>query len=1027
MTYGLDIVWPLVSDIKDTHFFNTVTLHKNLNIGNNLNIKFNLTSENLIIKNNGFFNSNINIDNYILKINETLITTNTTLVNTHLIVKQNTNSDTININLKNLATKLDIGRNINVEGNVNIGLFSIGKNINCKGTLDIEQKTILQNNLSNSHNLNVNNTIHNKHFLIKNPLELNDIKIIEDLNIKNNITFNTITIPDKINIKKQLITKKNVILLPNKFTLDEYGALGFNNNTLNIVTNLNNNTFILNDSKGCENKSSITINNNTHDFNIVNNNTKNIDILNNSLNIYYNSHIKGNITLTNNISINNNTFINNNINIKNNVKLIDGYVKLPITNKIRKGAIRYNNNTNMIQVVYDKNKYEDLKFVDKNNTGIVRSDENILFNIKNNNIIEFKNDVNILNNVIFSNNLNISQNLNIHNNIYTSTNLNINNIPIQFYNGLLRTYNNNSKNFVSLTLEELNSVYQKPFISMNFYKINITNQYSNLFLNYYNEPSNILFNTNDLYNCEVIVIPVFLKYILINIIINNNNNNTYYLEIYKNSLLQDTIILANINNYINNYELKNIIYFNKNDILKIKVKKLIENDDIDSIFVNFQGYKNININTKGDSNYITEQYIYFNNNSSFNVNIDFKNNINVLNTFSNTNNINISRLSLNNTVKNSDLLNINNNFIINNEGFIGIGTNPNNNYLINIKSKNNSFRLNGNLNINKNYLNVYDLICNNININNNINTHNLLTDKLPLKDYILQENVNCLQNLNIIENININNSILTDKLYLNKYNQSLEQYYINKNNKIYLYENNNNLIYLNYNSIQDRLNSYIYHTGIINENNIMNIKNTIYIKKNNVSFFNNNNTNIFNINIDNNKYFSITSNNTIINTKVKINNINLNDKLKQILYDYYGPKEPFMSYDFRINNNIILYSYNNQNNIETNQYISYFEQNIKNNIILNKVNNIIYSIINIKPFYNNCGYNINLDIVYFTEIELINNNIKTFYNNIKTFKVNNSYNYNVTIYYYTNNIIYPKIYINKHNIQYIYGLKTEIK
>ena len=72
MAYGLDIEWPLARDVVDTHFFNTITIDKNLNIGNNLNIKFNLTSENLIIQNNGFFNSNINIDNYILKINETL-------------------------------------------------------------------------------------------------------------------------------------------------------------------------------------------------------------------------------------------------------------------------------------------------------------------------------------------------------------------------------------------------------------------------------------------------------------------------------------------------------------------------------------------------------------------------------------------------------------------------------------------------------------------------------------------------------------------------------------------------------------------------------------------------------------------------------------------------------------------------------------------------------------------------------------------------------------------------------------------
>ena len=1024
MTYGLDLEWPLVNNVKNTHFFNTIILDKNLNIGNNLNIKFNLTSENLIINNNGFFNSNINIDNYILKINNTLESYNANLINTHLIVNENTTSSNININLRNMATTLVVENNINVESNVNIGLFSIGNNLNCDGNINIENTLILQNNLTNTNNLNVNNTFNKNEFLIKNDLLLDNIKVLEDLNIKNNLNLNTIIVYETKSflIKKNLIVKKHVIL-PYKVSLDKVGAIGFSETNKNIIANLNNNTYILNDSTGYENKSSITIKNN--DFNIINNNVKSIDILNNSLNVYYDSYIKGNITLTDNITINNNTFmINSNITINNNIKLINGYIKLPITNQLHIGSIRYNDNTNMIQVVYDKKKYEDLKFVDKNNTGIIRSDENILFNIKNNNIITFNNATHIYNNVIFSNNLNIANNLYIRNNIYTSSNININNIQIQSYNGLLRTYNTISKNLVSLTLEELNSIYRNPFISSNFYKINITNNYTTLFLNYYNDSKTILVNNNSLYNSEIIYKQVYLTHIFINILSDNYHKNTYYLQIYKNNFLQNTIILEDINNYINNYKLDYTLFFDIDDILEIKVKSLYTTNNLSSIFVNFLGYSNININTKGDSNYITDQHIYFNNTSTFNVNIDFKNNINVLNTFSNTDNINISRLFIKSPINDNHLLNINNNFIINNEGYIGIGTNPNMDYLINVNDTNNCFRLNGNLNITKKFLNTYNLICNNINVNNNINTHNILTNILPLQDYTLQENINCFQNMNIIQNINITNKILTNKLYVSKYNKLFENSYINNNDKMYLYENNNNLIYVFYNNVQDKTNSYLFHSEISNKNNVLNIKKSLYIKKNKVSLYDSNINNIFNININNNKYFSIDNNKTTINSKLKVNNININEKLKNILYDVYGPKDPLLEYDFRENNNITLYSYNNNTPLE---YKYYFAKNITNNITLRKINNIIYSIINIKPFYNNCGYNIDLDIVYFIEITLINNTIKTFYNNIKTFKINNPYNYDVSIYYYTNSIIYPKIYIHKKDIEYIYGLKVEIK
>ncbi len=395
MVYGLDISWPRIDNIKNYHFYNTLTIDKNLNIGNNLNIKFNLTSENLIIKNNGFFNSNINIDNYILKIRDVLETDNINLINTHFVNKQNTNADTINITLKNLATVFNIKKNINIEGNVNIGLFSVGNNINCQSNLNVKQQTILQNNLTNSYNLNVYNSIHKDNFTITNPLTLNNIIVLEDLNVKNNINIKELTINEILKVREDLVTLNGIILLPREVKLDAYGSLGFNTNTLNIKTNLNNNTYILNDSKGCEDRSSILINNNTHNIHITNNNHKSIDVLNDTLDIFYNTNIAGNLTFTNNINIGDTAYINKNINIINDVKLKNGYVQLPITELVYPGAIRYNNNSNLIQTVNNSQQYQDLEFMDKNNTGIIRDNNSVLFTIKNNTIISSNNILDI--------------------------------------------------------------------------------------------------------------------------------------------------------------------------------------------------------------------------------------------------------------------------------------------------------------------------------------------------------------------------------------------------------------------------------------------------------------------------------------------------------------------------------------------------------------------------------------------------------------------------------------------------------
>lgn len=1054
MDYGLDILWPTVENVKNFHFYNTLTVHKNLNVGNNLNIKFNLTSENLIIKNNGFFNSNINIDNYILKIKDVLETDNINLINTHFVNKQNTNAETINIKLKNLATVFTIEKNINIEGNANMGLFSIGNNINCKGNLNVKQKTILKNNLNNNHNLNVQNSIHRNSFTITNPLTLNNILVLEDLNVKNNINIKELTINDKIKIREDLVVLNGIILLPDSVYLNQYGSLGFNSNTLNITTNLNNNTYILNDSKGCDNKSSIVINNNTHNVHIVNNNYKSIDVLNDTLDVFYNTNIAGNITFTNNINIANSAYINKNINIKNDVILDKGYVKLPVTELIFPGAIRYNNNTNLIQIVKSSHKYQDLEFKDANNTGIDRDNENVIFSIKNNNIITVNNNTFINKNVNIFSNVNIVDNLNIKNNIYTSSNINISNIPIQFYNGLLRTYNNNSKNYVSLTLEELNSFYMNPITSYNFYKINVSTDYTNLLINTNIVPSELLFNNFNNFDCQIIHSDLYLSHIFINIITSNKTtnetSNTYYIQIINNDIIVETIILENVYNYNNFYKFDQFLYFNIHDKLKIKIKSLYSYNET-SILVNLHGYKLKPINTKGTSNYITDQYVYFKNDTSFNVNIDFLNNINILNTLTNQNNINIQKLSIHNDKKSildtNTLLNINNNFIINENSNIGIGTIPNKNYLFNIYDTNIALEINGNLNTTQtSYLKSDNLIANNINILENVNTKNIITNNLPLKNYNLQENLNCLQNINIHKNINIMNSLITDKLLVYKYNNNtFNDYVINQSqnkSQLYLYENNNNLTYIFYNNTSNQHNKYVNHKNIKitqsqqNNNTTINILNNVLrIKHNNISLYHNDildnsddildnsNKHIMNINISNDKYFSINNKHTIINSDLIVNNININTKIKNLLYDVYGPKDPFVSYDFRNNNNITLYSYNNNDNT----YNIYFSTNISNNLINIYNNNITYTVLNTKPYYNIVGYNISLDVIYFTEIILINSNIRTFYNNIKSFKVNNIYNYDVSIYYYNNNIIYPVVYMNKNNVTNIYGLKTEIK
>ena len=113
MVYGLQDVFISNKDYE----FNKLTITKQFVILNNLNIKYNLDLDNvgsgtgkknegLQIINNGFFKSNINIQNYKINISESLQCKNFIITNTKLRIKKdinlnlNANAQDININLK---------------------------------------------------------------------------------------------------------------------------------------------------------------------------------------------------------------------------------------------------------------------------------------------------------------------------------------------------------------------------------------------------------------------------------------------------------------------------------------------------------------------------------------------------------------------------------------------------------------------------------------------------------------------------------------------------------------------------------------------------------------------------------------------------------------------------------------------------------------------------------------------------------------------------------------------------------------
>jgi len=1048
MVYGLSDVILSNKDYK----FNKLTINKDFIIQNNLNIKYNLdlndvstdkTNIGLQIINNGFFKSNINITNYKINITNSIQSKNLILTNTKLKVKKtinlnlNTNAEQININLKNKNTSFSVKKTIDVLGNVNINLFRVNNNINCQGNINIRKLLILENNLTNSYNLNVNKTIHKTQFNINNDITFKNLIIKENMNVYNNINLDSLLAKGILNVKKNVESKNGILSLPIVYSLNKNGAIGFNSATNNIYSNCNNNIHILNDSKGILHKSSIVFNDTiSSDIHISNINGKIIDIQNN-LQFYYKTNVLGNLNVSDYATIDYNCTLNNNVYVNNNIELKLGSVKLPLSeNKKQLGSIRYNISTGKINGVYKSNNWHDLDFLDKNNTGIIRNSNTILFNIKNNTIITSNNNTHIHNTTFISNNLNISDSFNIQHNIYTSNNINIDSIPIQFYNNLLRSYNITNDKWTSLTNEELNSYYRLPYKTNNFYSNNIKNEYSHLntikTINY----DNTIINNYIEFNQEYISVDnLYFSHFYLDLI--NTRLNTYNIQIYKSNTLQSNTLqrelsLTNINSTNRIIDLETPIYFTKDEILKIKIKSLHTNMN-DSILINLLGYSHKIINTKGDSNFFTDNIVNFNQTTTFNVDVEFNNNINISDKIMfNLDKVNnIQKQSITKSTTQNNLFEINDNFIINNTGNVGIGTNPTDS-LITIYSQDGiAFEDTGGLSILSN-LNSTNIITNNINITNNTNTVNLLTNNLPFtKDISILQNIQSDKTIYINGNTNLENTknLVTNVLHINKYNNNIDQtLHLPNIEKMYLYENNTNLCSIHYNTINSTKSNYIHHSKIQKINENLNIHTgTINISAKSTGFYTEpSSSTIFNININQNEsYFSILNNGyTLMNTSLIINNIDINEKMKTILYNIEGPKEPLIEYNFQNNNNITLYT--QQENYST--YIVYSNIIVPTTFITDiNSSNIIYSTLITKPFYTNLGFNINIDIIYFTEIILINDSIRTFYNNIKSYKINNPYNYSVSIFYLNNNTIYPTHLTNREGIIYKnYGIKSRI-
>ena len=163
--------------------------------------------------------------------------------------------------------------------------------------------------------------------------------------------------------------------------------------------------------------------------------------------------------------------------------------------------------------------------------------------------------------------------------------------------------------------------------SFSFFIQNTTNNYTICNTYNYINPSNILFNNYYLFDSEILHHTTYITHLYFNHISSSTMHNTFHINIYKNFHIFHTIIINTNSNKLYKFIIP-IMYY-KNDILQIYIKSIHNTNN--SIKVQLFGYHKIHADLIGDSNFLTDTPIYFNNTTTSDVKLLFNNNINIHN------------------------------------------------------------------------------------------------------------------------------------------------------------------------------------------------------------------------------------------------------------------------------------------------------------------------------------------------------------------------------------------------------------
>tara|TARA_Y100000768_G_C23989091_1_gene690894 strand:- start:3554 stop:6655 length:3102 start_codon:yes stop_codon:yes gene_type:complete len=1032
--------------IPPSFIYDNLTINKSLIVKQNVNIN-KLNTKKLIIENDAVLTANVLSTNRLLKINNSLqVKNNLNIINNLLIIKKNTN---IIHNLNNTLSKnssMTINNSINIMGNMNINNLRVKSHIECNNSVSINNLTNIYENLNNKFLINSYNLLHTENFQLYNDINCKNITIygnnyMKSMDVKENLSLSTMLF-----IKDSLRIANGIIKLPTFTNINSNGSIMFNQSTNNVESIVNNKLQSL---SGCSNKKYISNINvdKTHNISFKFTNKDIINFYNSNININYNTNVLGTLEINKNLNINNNLNITGNTTTIGNLKIQGNTIQLPYDHSpiSIQGGIRYNQSYSILQVV-TKDKWTYLNYLNDDYSGIAYNDTNINIKLYNNSIISFTNNTSINNTTYINSNLNISKNAFIQNNLYTTDKLYIDHLPIKIFNNLLRTPYNNKNH--SITTENYNAHYKTPFMSHNFYCKNITTYFKSTNVYNYILDTYCLLNQYDSYPYQYITQNIYITHIVLYSIQSNINNytNIYYtINLLNNTTIIKTLQITNTNKII---KLEKPILLEKHTLFNIQIKA--NNNINNNILINLSGYYNTPIILDGDSNFITDNIISFNTNTSFYTNLNINSNVNVYDT-TNINNLynplQINKLNiLNNSLSSNnsnklEILDTNNCFVINNKGSIGIGTsNPTS--LICIKNpskKYKSFTTTGGMAFQSNLNNINQVFTKNIYTYSNLNTNNTIINYLTNINNNININ-NCIvdDTTNLSNDLNIKKYIYTDILNIPKYDTNIHNTLLNDtllNDTLYISYSDNKNILIKKNQSGNYKN-YIYHHKIKKNKKQLCINNFTNIEKDSISMAIVNNQNIFQVgpNLSTDYHIQphllINKHGTIYtNNKLVLNNYNISDKLQTILYDVHGPQNPIVLYDFNTNNATIPITIKSTGETTNNFIQQIYNFNISN-ITPIVTNTIIYNTIESDnlPFYTIKGLHIPLQIIYFKNISLINNNIKSFINNISSYELYNPYNLQVSLFYSNDGkIIYPKTNIYYQTTFINYGLKSLIK